>query len=227
MRTTLWVTGAAIAGFALGAGVSTWKSRATSVPAPIAPLLGEIAPAGQPLPVRVALTPEALRRLKNENARIAEDTATFRSELLQMEAQYRDRLGALLTPPQREKLGRAPAAATPVTQALPSHPPATPQDVLTVAPFPVAGPSPLPTGSLAPEVITSILELTFVTWSLENLRVELGLTDEQSVQASELLRERRTRFLELADRLPPPTLRLLNLGRELRRAADAPQSERP
>jgi hypothetical protein len=74
---------------------------------------------------------------------------------------------------------------------------------------------------LAPDALQSILELTFVSWSMENLTAELQLAPTQQEAIRALLLERRQKFLELVDRTPPPSLRLLSLAETVRRQTAA------
>jgi hypothetical protein len=213
MKLTIWVGCAAVLGFILGAVLASRRVKAVELPAPSTALLSELALPGAREPVRLPLPKAQLERLTRETAAITQDSAAFRADLEAMQQHYRARLEALLNNTQLETLRRAPTVtAGPVKIA--SGPPTPEGDVLMVSPLPVGEAEATP--ALPPEMLQSILELTFVSWSLENLRAELDLSADQTRQVRELLAERRTRFLELVDRRPPPTLRLLNLGRELR-----------
>lgn len=214
MKATAWVIIAAVSGFVVGTATQRLQNSAERPVDPAQPLLGELAVPGVNTPLRLALSPAEVARINRETKEVEAQADAFRERVRAMEEEFGQRIATLLTPAQKEKLdalrgvgiGSAPAKHVSVP---------TPGDVLTHVPFPARAPMVSAMPGLSPDTLYSVVDLTFVAWSLDNLRSALSLTKEQETAVRALLIERRARFLEWTDRFPPPTLRLLKTAREL------------
>jgi hypothetical protein len=213
MKRTLYAMLGALAGFAVGAGLSYFRvNHAVAAPATRLTVLPELAKAPDAAPVTRPISADEVHRLETELAQVERDAKVFEREFGELNKTYRERIEQLLTPEQRRRYAPSAEAPgpTPRTRAFP----AGDSNGNVLIGQPVTGASGV-VGPQAPEilprsVLASMLELTFVTWSTGNLVEELELTPEQSRQIRDLLEERRQKFLELVDRTPPPSLRLIS-----------------
>jgi hypothetical protein len=219
-KTTYAVLGA-LAGFGVGIAVAYFRAQShRALPEPTAQVGREltISPAARPL--TLPISSEDVRRLEEQMARVEADREAFEKEFSALNTEFRRRIEAVLDPEQTRQYVRLAAQVEPVRQALDLPPGHGPRDVLIGHPGPRAeGIGPTAPSVLPPEVLTSILELTFVSWSLDNLSAALALRPDQKENIRALLHERRQRFLELVDRTPPPSLRLLTIANELKARA--------
>jgi len=229
MNRSVYVVLGTLLGFTLGFFFAKGGAKPQLPSRAAAPLLTEFAGRPGPQPIRLSISPDEVRRLEEENNAIRRDLALFQAEHAKLNSEYQQRIASVLSSGQKEKWLKmlqnppsvpAPEAGEPANVLLsadPSEPIDAAKDVLIAAPGPsrsAASPSVL--AALPAEAVESIVELVFVTWSTSNLREELGLTPSQETQVKALLTERRERFLELSDRLPPPSLRTLQLAKRLR-----------
>lgn len=212
-------------GFAVGVAVATYHERTSTRPLPQPQLLGELESPGGPQRVALPIRPEDVARLDQRMQEIERSQAAFEREFAALNAAYQQRIAALLTPQQTERFFSSAASSASLTPAV--HPTnATPGEsenrlVGRRVSLPREQVGPDAASLLPPDALQSILELTFVSWSTENLTSELALAESQQQAIHTLLEERRAKFLELVDRTPPPSLRLLSLASGIRlKAAD-------
>jgi hypothetical protein len=213
MNKTSYAVLGSLAGFAVGISVYFLKERPLELPVSPPGVLMEFDGQPGPRPVRVSISPADLRRLEQEVAAIEHDQQVFRREFAQLNQGFQKRLNDLLTPDQISKLAASRETSAEAKHSAVSAPQdaSKPRDVLRSSPLPIDGVAPHTRSVLPPQVLESMVELTFVSWSTANLDSALELSPEQIIAVRALLEERRARFLELVDRVPPPSLRMLGL----------------
>jgi Spy/CpxP family protein refolding chaperone len=178
-------------GFAVGIGAGIWTKHITcSIPPPPAAILDELKDAslgsGNPPPTYDAQRDEAYRQIRAE-------MDEFRQKVSEIKRSLRAQIDPILTPEQRERMGRA------------RERPAT-------TPPPESAPPPLPGRRNFWEGFDAAMSIMMVPFSLERMSDSLDLTPAQKAAVHKLLLERREKFLELVDATPPPSFKILKLA---------------
>jgi hypothetical protein len=231
MKTPLALALLTAAGFGVGLGAGYWMaSTCTPVPPP-ASVFSEfrgITRAGQSL---ANSRPELWREINAELEKLRPEIEAFRKKLQVIDGEFNAQFEAILTPEQRQKLadvqrrkepGReAPkgrdagkeAAKEPAKAAKPAAAPAT---------EPAKSGPPAPRNERSVRMIYEsdglVSSLVFVPFTTERFTQQLGLDATQQARLREFLLVRRTKFLELADATPPPSMQLWRIAEEVRKA---------
>jgi hypothetical protein len=177
-------------GFATGIVAGMWIQRHQPVPAAPTGVLGEVrdvplAPAkSEPKKDQPKSPPRDQAAINRINAEIE----AFKKRVEPIKTEFREKLSALLTPEQRERLMALTEQAIPSTQTNAAG--ATPP-----APSRRSG-------------FDSTVTIVLVPITLEKLSEDLKLEEAQKPQVLQLLLERRAKFLALVDAMPPPSWQL-------------------
>lgn len=180
--------------FAAGVFAGMWIQRTQPLPAPPIGFLGEIhdVPLSSNAGAENAnASADAMPRLAADLEKLKPDIVAFKNKLEPIKSEFREQLDALLSPEQREKLkllNERVARATTVTDAN-GNSAQKPRDGLD-----------------------ALLPIVIVPTTLERLCAELRLDEGQKTAVQALLLKRRTRFLELVDTTPPPSLQLRRIA---------------
>ncbi len=197
MRILLTIVGTVLI-FGAGVFAGVWMQRTQPVPPPPMGIMGEIRDVpfsgnGQPPPPHEH-DHDHSQELRAQIEKMQPEIDAFKKKLDPIKSECKHNLEAILTPEQREKL----AAFSERNAAQP--PPGPP--IAEVA-----------HGRAwhSHEGLESLFPIVLVENTLDRLTEELSLTDEQKTKVRDLLMERRTKFLDLVDHSPPPSLRLSRL----------------
>jgi hypothetical protein len=213
-------------GFAAGIGSGIWIGRSHVAcqppPAWLYTEFANITRSGPPLQHLIQAHPGLWTQINAELSSIRPGIDEFKSKLNAIDEDFRTKLEAILSPAQREALTQAQVSRN-IPKIYSKFKPATP------APAPAATPTPAKPATTQPEQAPRIPQeradgmvasFVFVPYTKARFVEALALNDEQAEQLGKLLDERRSRFLEVCDKTPPPSLQLNKIAALIRSVAD-------
>ncbi len=178
--------------FAAGVFAGMWIQKTQPLPAPPIGFLGEI----RDVPFSRSMSggsyhpsTDAMPQLAADIEKLKPDILAFKNKLEPIKSEFREQLDALLTDDQREKLKA-------LNERIAS----------TTSTDSTAG------SARTPDGLDSLLPIVIVPGTLDRLSAELRLDGGQKAAVQALLLKRRTRFLELVDTSPPPSLQLRRIA---------------
>jgi hypothetical protein len=206
MKKNLLTIVATIAVFTAGVFAGMWIQRNQPVPAPPIGIMGELRDVpltGTPhAPNAEAHKPQDLVALKSEMDHLKPEIEEFKRKVEPIKTEFREKLEAVLTPEQREKLKE-------LSERFNNPPPQQPGKP--------EGPRRRGDG------LDSLFPIVIVPATLDRLTDKLALSPEQRTAVHALLLNRRQKFLELVDTSPPPSLKLQRLAPLVPQIASPPQ----
>jgi hypothetical protein len=213
MKTHLLAVVSALLGFVAGVVACFVALRAGRLPPPPATLFTEYRDILRlhPLPD----SPGDRAAIFRQTMQLWPKIERYREDMAAIDAQFRDRIGAALTPEQRADFARLIAERRRQTEEFR-------QLAETTAAVGGGGASTSSSAlreGLLLEPLIGVASIVQVGTVLDLLSARLHLTSEQQAQVRALLVERRTRFLEFMDSNPPPSMSLGTIFRP----ADQPQ----
>jgi hypothetical protein len=231
MRTPLALVLLTTAGFGIGLGAGYWMSRTCKPMPPPASVFSEFRDITRAGPSLSSARPELWREINAELENLRPEMDAFRKKVQAIDGEFNADFETILLPEQRQKLadmqrrrdpgrdaakGREPGKE-PAKEPAKAAPPAA-------APGPEAAKSnpPAVRSERAPRVIYEsdglVSQMVFLPMTVERFTQQLGLDATQQARLREFLLVRRTKFLELADATPPPSLQLLRIADIIRKA---------
>ncbi|PAW78435.1 MAG: hypothetical protein B9S32_07885 [Verrucomicrobia bacterium Tous-C9LFEB] len=191
MKDTLRIFLLTLAVFAIGFGTGIWTQRRHHpMPPPPFGALEEFSPHRPPWGgregKRFQMSEEKIAAIKAEMEKIRPEVEAFQTKLKAIDTDFRTKLEAMLTPEQRKLL---PTLPEPGQRGFGHGPEGR-------GPGPFAGP------------LEGLAIFTIIKPALDHMSEELKLTAAQQVTLKTLLLERRQKFLDLVDAVPPPSLKL-------------------
>jgi hypothetical protein len=239
MRTPLALVLLTTAGFGIGLGAGYQMARTCKPMPPPASVFSEFRDITRAGPSLASSRPDLWREINAELEKLRPEMEAFRKKLQAIDGEFNAGFASILQPEQRQKLadlqrrrdpgreagkGREP----PKEPAKEPAPPVKPVAATTTAAEPAKNGPPAPKGERPPRMIYEwdglVSSLVFVPLTAEKFTQQLGLDASQQARLRELLFVRRTRFLELADATPPPSMQLLRIS-EIIRKAEAEQKK--
>ena len=231
MRTPLALVALTAAGFGAGLGAGYWMSHTCKPMPPPASVFSEFRDITRAGPSLASARPELWREINAELEKLRPEMDVFRKKIQAIDGEFNAQFETILRPEQQQKLadlqrrhdpgreapkgrepGKEPAkepakgekpAAAPASEAAKSNPPA-------------------PRSERAPRVFFEsdwlVSQMVFLPITVERFTQQLGLDATQQAKLREFLLVRRTKFLELADATPPPSLQLLRIADIIRKA---------
>lgn len=187
-----------VIGFAVGVYAGMWmKNTQPATPPPPAAVLDELkdAPLGSsnPAPAQTA-SPNADPRREEARRQFQAEMEAYRKKVDEIKNSLRSQMEPILTSEQRERMKRWRERPSPPSSASG----ATGQQ-----------------RSRGPrnfwEGFDSAMTIVMVPFTLERFEDSLKLTPEQKEAVHKLLIERREKLLELVDKTPPPTFKLIRM----------------
>ena len=172
--------------FGAGLGIGIWTQRIQPVPPPPMPPLGEMRKFGGPPDDKRGgrFGPTKTKDMEAAMEKLRPQMQAFEDKLQQLDADFRQKFEATLTPEQKKILAEKGPPAT----STPPNPGQTPDRMMR------------PMGGMA--------FFTIITPAATHFSKELQLTPEQEANLLALLKERRQQFLDYVDANPPPSLEL-------------------
>ena len=231
MRTPLALALLTAAGFGVGLGAGYWLARTCRPMPPPASVFSEFRAITRAGPSLASARPELWREINAELEKLRPEMDAFRKKIDAIDGEFYAQFETILKPEQRQKLadmqrrkelgrdaakGRESgkeAAKEPAKAAKPAGAPAA--DVAKSAPTASRGERSL---RMVYESDGLVSGLVFVPFTAERFTQQLGLDATQQARLRELLLTRRTRFLELADATPPPSLQLWRIAEVINKA---------
>lgn len=235
-----------VSGFGVGLGTGLWLGLshvpATPPPAWLFTEFRYVTKPGDTLQNIVQNRPDLWREINAALFDIKPQIDEFRTQLHEIDGDFRRDFESFLTDEQKKKLALAqqrkelprintnfskPAEAKPNAAAAPA--PAQPAPTVANAakpPATAASPSPAPApqpSDKQPRMYQEnadglVASIVFVPYTLTRFTEALNLDSEQQNRLKELLLSRRERFIKLCDDTPPPSLQLLRIADIIRRA---------
>lgn len=240
-RVILVVMTAAVFGGGLAAGL--WIGRnevpATPPPAWLYSEFNDITTPGTRIQEIIQSRPDLWREINAELRQLKPRIDEFRARLKDIDSDFRRDLEAVLTDEQKTRLAEAqarreiprfnaPLAASTAGQTRAQanapkqadKPAAAPSATQTPASAATSRPEPTPRlyTDRSDGMVSSFV---FVPYTTARFVDVLGLDEDQEEKLNVLLTERRTRFLQLCDDMPPPSLQLNRIADIIRKGQAA------
>jgi len=231
MRTPLALVALTAAGFGAGLGAGYWMSHTCKPMPPPASVLSEFREITRAGPALASSRPELWREINAELEKLRPEMDAFRKKLKAIDGEFDAQFETILQPEQRQKLaemqrrrdagreatkGREPGKAPAKESAATAIPAATPGTEVG------KGNPSAPRSERAPKVFFEegwlVSQMVFLPITVERFTQQLGLDATQQARLREFLLVRRTKFLELADATPPPSLQLLRIADIIKKA---------
>lgn len=188
--------------FAAGVFAGMWIQKTQPLPAPPIGFLGEIRDvplSNSNIAAASNHSIHAMPQLAADIEKLKPDIIAFKNKLEPIKTEFREQLDALLTEEQREKLK------------------ILNERIASISSSDTTGAS-----TRAHEGLDSLLPIVIVPGTLDRLSAELRLDGGQKAAVQALLLKRRTRFLELVDTSPPPSLQLRRIAPLIPQIAQPP-----
>ena len=239
MRTPLTLVLLTAAGFGAGLGAGYWMSHTCKPMPPPASVFSEFRAITRAGPSLASARPELWREINAELEKLRPEMDAFRKKLKAIDGEFDAQFETILQPEQRQKLAEMQKHRDPGREATkgrepgkePAKEPAKAEKPAVAPGSEAAKSSPsAPRSERAPKVIYEsdglVSQMIFLPLTVERFTQQLGLDATQQARLRELLLVRRTKFLELADATPPPSLQLLRIA-DIIRKAEAEQRKEP
>ena len=231
MRTPLALALLTAAGFGVGLGAGYWLARTCRPMPPPASVFSEFRGITRAGPSLASARPELWREINAELEKLRPEMDAFRKKLEVIDGEFNAQFEAILKPEQRQKLAdmqrrREPGRDASKGKESGKEPAKEPAKATkpTAAPATEAAKSatPVARGERSLRMIYEsdglVSGLVFVPFTAERFTQQLGLDATQQARLRELLLARRTRFLELADATPPPSMQLWRIAEVIHKA---------
>ena len=231
MRTPLTLVLLTAAGFGIGLGAGYWMSRTCKPMPPPASVFSEFRDITRAGPSLSSARPELWREINAELEKLRPEMDAFRKKVQAIDGEFNAQFETILQPEQRLKLAEMQRRRPPARDAAkvqepgkePAKEPANAAPPATAPSTEVAKSSPpAPRAERAPRVIYEsdglVSQMVFLPLTVERFTQQLGLDAAQQARLRELLLVRRTKFLELADATPPPSLQLWRIAEVIKKA---------
>ncbi|HTZ22344.1 MAG TPA: hypothetical protein VMC06_15785 [Opitutaceae bacterium] len=227
MRTPLGLVALTVAGFGAGLGAGYWMSHTCTPMPPPASVFSEFRDITRAGPSLASTRPELWREINAELEKLRPEMDAFRKKIQAIDGEFITRFETILQPEQRQKLADLQKRRDPGREASKGREPGkepAPAAKPAAAPASEAPKSnpPAPRSERAPRVIYEsdglVSQMVFLPMTVERFTQQLGLDATQQAKLRELLLVRRTKFLELVDATPPPSLQLLRIADIIRKA---------
>jgi len=231
MRTPLALALLTAAGFGVGLGAGYWMASTCKPMPPPASMFSEFRDITRAGPSLANSRPELWREINGELEKLRPEIDAFRKKLQVIDGEFNAQFEAILTPEQRQKLadvqrrkdpGREASKERDAGKEAVKEPAKAAKSAAAPATEPAKNGSPAVRNERSVRMIYEsdglVSSLVFVPFTAERFTQQLGLDATQQARLRELLFTRRTRFLELADATPPPSMQLWRIAEVIHKA---------